>query len=196
MRLETRQNIIASELRTIEDTPNRIVGYAAVFNSLSEDLGGFKERILPGAFKRTVKAQADVLALVGHQRGMILGRTSSGTLTLAEDDRGLRVTIDLPDTSYARDLRESIARRDISGMSFGFHVPENGDRVIEEDGQIIRELLDIDLHEVSVVTMPAYLATSAELRNIDPAIIAQVQAMQSSSNLSGRWRQLRHAMTA
>lgn len=192
MKIETRQTLTAANLRAADDQPNRIVGYAAVFNSPSEDLGGFIERIIPRAFKRSITSNGDVLALVGHERNLILGRTRNKTLTLTEDDHGLQVTIDLPDTSYARDLRESIARGDISGMSFGFNVPEGGAKMFREGGRIVRELLDIDLVEVSVVTMPAFLATSAELRSIDPQAVAQAQALQVSP-LATRWQQLRHA---
>ena len=134
MKIETRQIIEAAELRAADDQPDRLTGYAAVFNSLSEDLGGFRERIAPGAFKRTLNDNADVLALVGHKRDLPLGRTASGTLTLAEDDRGLRIAIDLPDTSYARDLRASVKRRDITGMSFGFSVAEDG-RTLAQGGR-------------------------------------------------------------
>lgn len=192
MKIETRQNLIASDLRAADDKSNKIIGYAAVFNSDSEDLGGFKERIVPGAFKRSLSSGVDVLALVGHERNLILGRSKNQTLTLQEDDRGLQVTIDLPDTSYARDLRESVARGDITGMSFGFSVLEDGAKMFRQGDIIIRELLDIDLVEVSVVTMPAYLATSAQLRSIDPVTIAKAQALQTSP-IADRWHQLRHA---
>src|SRR5437763_1584965 len=79
--------------------PNKLVGYAAVYNSLSADLGGFKERIMPGAFKGSVAGSTDIRALVDHDSTKLLGRTSNGTLRVAEDQRGLRVEIDLPDTS-------------------------------------------------------------------------------------------------
>lgn len=192
MKIETRQTLTAANLRAADDQPNRIIGYAAVFNSDSEDLGGFKERIVPGAFKRTLASGHDVLALVGHERNLILGRIKNGTLTLKEDDHGLQVSIDLPDTSYARDLRESVARGDISGMSFGFSVPEDGAKMFREGDAIVRELLAVTLVEVSIVTMPAYHAATAQLRSIDPKVITQVQALQSSP-VADRWQQLRHA---
>src|SRR4051812_22717786 len=101
------------ELRFADsEQPNRLVGYAAVFNSLSSDLGGFKERIKPGAFRTSVTGSADIRALVDHDASKLLGRTSSGTLRVAEDEHGLRVEIDLPDTSYAKDVRTMVQRRD------------------------------------------------------------------------------------
>ncbi|HEY0008098.1 MAG TPA: HK97 family phage prohead protease, partial [Tepidisphaeraceae bacterium] len=95
------------ELRAGEgDSPSVLLGYAAVFNSDSEDLGGFVERLLPGSFADSLTDGSDIRALVGHDDAKLLGRSSSGTLRLAEDERGLRVEIDLPNVSYANDLRE------------------------------------------------------------------------------------------
>src|SRR5436190_5368915 len=86
-----------TELRFADpETTNRLVGYAAVYNSLSADLGGFKERIKPGAFRSSVTGGTDIRALVDHDASKILGRTSSGTLRLSEDQVGLRIEIDLP----------------------------------------------------------------------------------------------------
>jgi HK97 family phage prohead protease len=164
------------ELRLAEgEQPNRLVGYAAVFNSLSSDLGGFKERISPGAFRTSVAGSADVRALVDHDPSKLLGRTSSGTLRIAEDEHGLRVEIDLPDTSYARDVRTMVQRRDVRGMSFGFKVREGGQRFSKEGGQIVRELSSIDLKEVTVTSVPAYGATSLSLR-VDPSLKPQIEA--------------------
>lgn len=136
-----------------------VQGYGAVFNSWSEDLGGFREIIRPGAFKRAVTEKQDVRLLVNHEPGNVLGRTLSNTLTLREDARGLYFSCELPDTSVARDLRQSMQRGDVDQCSFGFFAKR--DKWL---GQGQRELLDVDLFEVSIVTFPAYAATSAAVR--------------------------------
>jgi HK97 family phage prohead protease len=149
--------------------PSKLVGYAAVFGSLSADLGGFQERILPGAFKGSIAGTTDIRALVDHDSTKLLGRRSNGTLQIAEDAKGLRVEIDLPDTSYARDVKNLVARKDVRGMSFGFRVPDGGQRFTKENGTTIRELSNIDLREVTVTSIPAYGATSVQVR-VDPSV--------------------------
>lgn len=161
---ETRYLVTDVEIRAEEDNQPRLVGYAARFNSLSEDLGGFREVIRKGAFADSIRRGDDVRALVDHNPTMILGRTKSNTLTLSEDNLGLRVEILLPDTSVSRDLQASMKRGDIDGMSFGFRVDADAWR--EEQGQTIRELHRVSLFDVSPVTFPAYPATEAALRSL------------------------------
>ena len=153
-----------AEIRTDGDSLG-FTGYAAVFNSLSEDLGGFREQIAPGAFKRTLSPpHADVRALINHDPNLVLGRNKAGTLRMEEDSRGLRVDVDLPDTSYARDLRTLLERGDVSQMSFGFEkVRDAWDDGTEPP---TRTLEEVRLFDVSVVTFPAYPETSAEARAI------------------------------
>src|SRR5437879_6424005 len=107
----------ATELRakggTGDADPLRIEGYAAVFNVSSHDLGGFIEQVKPGAFSRAIKTKQDVRALINHNPDMVIGRTKSGTLSLAEDSKGLYFVAALPNTQYARDLHESISRGDM-----------------------------------------------------------------------------------
>lgn len=153
-------------LRGVADAP-RLVGYAAVFHHDSELIGGsFIERIAPGAFKDSISTGDDVRALINHNPEKILGRTVSKTLMLREDDKGLHVTIDPPNTSYAKDLLESTKRGDISQMSFGFQVPPGGDRW--ERGvngrPDIRTLLKVKLFDVSPTTFPAYPDTDVAVR--------------------------------
>jgi HK97 family phage prohead protease len=140
-------------------------GYAAVFNSDSEPLP-FTERILPGAFKRSLKSRNNVRMYLNHDSSMLLATTRAKTLRLQEDDRGLKVEADLPDTQIARDLATLMRRGDVDSMSFGFSVPQGGDRWTENGA--VRELKEVKLYEVSVVTgFPAYAATSATVRSLD-----------------------------
>lgn len=167
-----RRHIPATELRAVDDNGVRhIIGYAAVFNSLSEDLGGFRERIAPGAFARALK-EDDVRALMNHNSDFVLGRNKSGTLTLEEDAHGLKIDCVPPDTQWARDLLVSIERKDIDQMSFGFCVrwyPDGTRGAIwgVEDGEDIRTLTDVELFDVSPVTYPAYPDTQVAVRSHD-----------------------------
>lgn len=146
-------------------------GYAAVFNSLSEDLGGFRELVSPVAFKKTLKDRADVRALFNHDRNFVLGRTKSGTLRMSTDDHGLHVDVDLPDTSYARDLHVLMERGDVNQMSFAFNTIKDS----WDSGSTppTRTLNEVRLHDVSIVTVPAYPETSAEARSMAETIIAE-----------------------
>jgi len=152
------------EKRNEDDDAPILIGHAAVFNSLSEDLGGFRERIEPGAFARSLSD--DVRALFNHDTNFVLGRTTSDSLTLREDGKGLAIEIMPPQTALIRDLvMAPIERGDINQMSFGFRVRAGGSRFEEDDeGNIIRTLTDIELFEVSPVTFPAYPDTDIAAR--------------------------------
>ena len=163
--VETRRLVVQDfEIRQ-EGDGMTFRGYAAVFNSDSEPLP-FIERIMPGAFDKTLKSRNNVKMYLNHDSTLVLGSTRAKTLRLSVDGKGLLADADLPNTSYARDLAELMKRGDVDSMSFGFSVPRNGDSW-SEDG-MRRELREVRLHEVSVVTgFPAYKATSASLRSID-----------------------------
>ncbi|TCT42772.1 HK97 family phage prohead protease [Martelella mediterranea] len=142
------------------------VGYAALFNS-DADIGGlFVERIAPGAFTETLKRD-DIRALIDHDPGRVIGRTSAQTLRLTEDDKGLRVEIDLPDTTDGRDLAVLLERGDISGMSFGFHVVKQEWDETAEPWK--RTIIAADLMEVSAVAFPAYDDTQLAMRDLEAA---------------------------
>ena len=140
-------------------------GYAAVFNSDSEPLP-FIERIMPGAFRKSLKSRNNIRMYLNHDSSMLLATSRAKTLRLEEDQRGLKVEADLPDTTIGRDLSTLIQRGDVDSMSFGFSVPPKGDSW-SDDGSV-RELKEVRLYEVSVVTgFPAYQATSASVRSLD-----------------------------
>jgi HK97 family phage prohead protease len=156
---------MTGEVRVDLDDDRKIRGVAIVFNSLSVNLGGFREIIRPEAVDRTLREGLDVRALVDHDSSKIIGRTKSGTLALKKTKRGLEVTIDPPNTSYARDLVESVSRGDISGMSFGFRVLDDDWQV--EDEMPTRYVSDMIVSEVSAVTFPAYPATDVAMRSLE-----------------------------
>jgi HK97 family phage prohead protease len=140
-------------------------GYAAVFNSDSEPLP-FIERIAPGAFRKSLKSRNNIRMYLNHDSSMLLATSRAKTLRLMEDERGLKVEADLPDTTIGRDLSTLIKRGDVDSMSFGFSVPPKGDSW-SDDGSV-RELKEVRLYEVSVVTgFPAYQATTASVRSLD-----------------------------
>ena len=143
-------------------------GYAALFNSRSENLGGFTETINPGAFRASLRSRNDVKLLWNHDSGAVMGSTRAGTLTLTEDERGLKVSATLPDTTYGRDARELVRRGDVTGFSFGFSMPARGGDEWSSDGTE-RVLKSVRLHEVSLVAFPAYPATNgtATVRGLD-----------------------------
>lgn len=160
---EVRVNAVDFDMRDEEDGM-RFEGYAAVFNEPSRPLPGgmrgqsFTERIAPGAFLRSLKSRNDIKLLWDHNTGQPLASTRSGTLKLREDQYGLRVTAQLANTSTGRDAAELIRTGVIDAMSFGFTIPRNGDE-FNADGteRILREVM---LHEVSIVSFPAYEQTA------------------------------------
>jgi HK97 family phage prohead protease len=141
-------------------------GYAAVFNSPSQPLP-FIETIQPGAFADSLKSRNDIKLLWNHDTGIVLGSTRAGTLQLGEDQRGLFVEANLPDTQAGRDAVVSIQRGDVTGFSFGFRVPSGGDEWASANERILKR---VNIHEVSVgVAFPAYLGTegTATVRSLN-----------------------------
>lgn len=142
-----------------------LVGHAAVFNSLSADLGGFRERIEHNAFDNVMGD--DVRAVFNHDPNIVLGRTKSKTLRLTIDTEGLNYEIDLPDTQQARDLAVSVARGDIDGSSFKFRVLEDKWEMNDE-GQEVRVIINIGrLLDVGPVTFPAYADATVAKRSLE-----------------------------
>ena len=160
MQIERRALSAPLEVRADGKT---IGGYAAVFNSETDIGGMFREKIAPGAFSPSLNG--DVRALWNHDTNHVLGRTKAGTLRLSEDNHGLAVEIDLPDTQAARDLRENMRLGNVDGMSFGFRVTK---QEWDETGAIpLRTIQEVELFEVSAVTFPAYEDTEIALRSLE-----------------------------
>jgi HK97 family phage prohead protease len=167
---ELRLSPLSFEIRKHEDEEGEekksmtLRGHASVFNSLSEDLGGFREMVKPGAFRQSVQdvedGEEDIRALSHHDTSRVLGRTSNGTLRIREDEIGLAVEIDLPDTTDGRDMQASVERGDIDSMSIGFMIRDEGESwEFPDAGVAIRTVTDIDLFEVSAVAFPAFKQT-------------------------------------
>ncbi|MEC3439862.1 HK97 family phage prohead protease, partial [Bacillus cereus] len=132
-----------------------------VFNSKTTIGGWFDEVIEPGAFARSLSENSDIRALFNHNWDNVLGRTKSGTLRLEEDEKGLKFEIELPNTSVGRDLAESMSRGDINQCSFGFWITEeNWDYSVEP---ALRTIKEVELYEISVVSIPAYDDTEVSL---------------------------------
>lgn len=161
--IRTFTGTINVERRAEGDAP-LIRGHAAVFNSMSENLGGFREIIAPGAFDGVLAD--DVRGLFNHDESLILGRTTAKTLRISVDAEGLVYEIDPPETQYARDLLVSLGRGDVTQSSFAFRIAPDGDRWDEnDDGVLVRTITRIGrLYDVSPVTYPAYPDTDSAKR--------------------------------
>ena len=195
MDIERRiHNVSPIEVRKADQSSaSTLRGYAAVFNTLSQPLCGFREQIAPGAFDGVLNG--DVRALFNHDPNHVLGRTLSKTLRLNVDKVGLFYEVDLPDTQAARDLTTCIDRGDVSQSSFAFRVAPNGDTWDEnEDGIIIRTITKFAiLYDVSPVTYPAYLDATVDVRSFDAfraSKIAADQTVRSKRQAESRTRQL------
>ena len=172
-------------------------GYAAVYNRFSLPLraGGsqFREIILPGAFDKILNRQRgkqDVVALLNHDSNLILGRTSSGTLELSSDDKGLKYTVTPPDTQVGRDVISLVRRRDLRGSSFAFALSgPNAERWTSDEQGTVREIREVSLlADVSVVLTPAYPASSVAVaqRSYEAWLASQETTKESAAPLAER----------
>jgi HK97 family phage prohead protease len=164
---QTRSVPVSFQTRS-DDTGPVIAGYFAVFNNPTELWPGCIEQIAPGAF--TSSLNGDVRALIDHDTRLVIGRTVAGTLTLREDDAGLYGEIKINEhDSDAMNLYARVQRGDVSQCSFGFDIVAE-DYVVSPDGQTCTwTIREVKLYEVSVVTFPAYDATSVSARDADSA---------------------------
>jgi len=145
----------------------KVEGYAAVFESPSQDLygwegDGFTEIIKRGAFRKVLSQKPDVVFNFNHDDSKILARTISGTLKLEEDPKGLKVEATLPATQLGKDIAELIYRGDLSSMSFCFSTGKDSYDITDDSvTRTVEEILD--LYDVSIVTHPAYLDTTIDV---------------------------------
>jgi uncharacterized protein len=177
-----------TNLQTRDGTDDalKISGYAAVFNSKTSLGDWCDEIIMPGAFARSLSG--DIRALFNHNWDNVLGRTKNGTLKLEEDERGLKFEVELPNTSAARDLVASMDRGDIDQCSFGFWV-DNGRETWDYSVEpALRTLHEVELYEISIVSLPAYEDTEAALvrsKEIDHSVEKRVKLIQQINKTLG-----------
>lgn len=186
---EVRYVTTTLEVRDTDDKKRYIEGYAARFESLSEKLWFFREKIRAGAFQETLRNH-NQMVLWNHDTNIVLGNRSAGTAELMEDDKGLFFRNWLPDTQAGRDAYESIKRGDVAGVSFGFTpITDEWDESNPQD--IIRTLVKVRLYEVSPTPFPAYPQTSVNSRSIEDAYNKYLAAIQGDSNQDRAYQGIR-----
>ncbi len=163
----------------------RIVGHAAVFETIG-DGGWFREKVAPGAFSKSI-GQDDIRALFNHDPNYVLGRNKAGTLTLREDEKGLWIEVDPPDTQFARDLKTSITRGDITQMSFGFEIINEERQKGTDKEPDLFTLREVKLWDVSPVTFPFYAQTDVSVHSREQWL---AQQQRRKTLPVGAWRDL------
>jgi HK97 family phage prohead protease len=173
------------------DGARYVSGYACRWNQLSEDLGGFRERLAPNCFAESLRT-GDCRMLLDHDSGRLIGRASAGTLSVAEDGQGLLFRCALPNTSAGRDCYESVKRRDLTGMSFGF-VCQRAEWTNEPDPDdpdsdeiyCIRTVVAATLIEISAVTWPAYSQSTVDASERTAALFPSGIPAEIRSHIDG-----------
>jgi len=175
--MSKERRYLSNELRAKRNATGggTIAGYAAKFNVVSEDLGGFREVLLPGCFD--LEANADVLCNREHNDCDPLGRTTSGTLRISADDTGLAFECDVADTTLGRDTLTLVERRDVESCSFAFEAIDEEWGVAADDLPL-RKIKRCALYDVAIVTHPAYPETEVALRSLSKS-----RAVRSVSNV-------------
>lgn len=171
MSVKREMRYAGSELRASGDNGKMVIkGRPAVYNSLSKNLGGFRELLVPGCFDESLD-DPEIYASYNHNESAIIGRVSAGTLQVDSDSVGLTMRCELPQNTLGRDLYESIKRGDVNKMSFGMFVDQDSwDVASDESGQKFerRSVKRARLFECSPVTTPAYDASSVSARSLFP----------------------------
>jgi len=178
-------DVTSLELRTEDDKKKKIVGHAAVFETIV-DGGWFREKIAPGAFKKSI-GEDDIRALFNHDPNFILGRNKAGTLQLREDEKGLWIEIEPPETQFATDLSISIERKDITQMSFGFEIIKESREAGKGNEPSLYTLEEVKLWDVSPVTFPFYAQTDVSVHSREQWL---AQQQRRKTLPVGAWRDL------
>jgi HK97 family phage prohead protease len=175
-------------VETRKDGQTVLRGYAVVYDRLSLDLGGFRERILPGAFDKMLAKRAgsrDLVSYFNHDPNLLLGRESSGTLRVWSDDKGVGFEV-VPPVTRA-DVLELVNRRDVKGASFAFTVEKGGESwASDERGNTIREIREAQMYELGPVVTPAYPSTTAAvaMRSYEAWLASQTAPAQADCSRS------------
>lgn len=166
MTIEKRAFPFEMRMETAEDGNAKVTGAGAVYNKRSLDLGGFVEIIREGAFTRSLEEGREIKSYFNHDPNQVLGTTESDPpLNIEDGKRGLNYEVEIPDTSYGRDLRENLKRKNVKGSSFQFKTIEDN-WYKDDEGVTVRELVEATLFEVGPVSDPAYLVANSELRTL------------------------------
>ncbi|MCE9880641.1 HK97 family phage prohead protease [Hafnia paralvei] len=166
----------------------KLTGYVVKWNSRSQVLWDeFVEQFSPNAFQNSLAGGADVRALYEHDYTALLGRTTSGTLTLAEDATGLRFELTPPDTQLGRDVLTLVDRGDITGMSFGFRALK--DQWDSTQTPYVRTVMDAELREITVTSIPAYPESGVEVAKRS-LFIQHPELSGQNNEMRRRWLQL------
>jgi uncharacterized protein len=166
MEMERRALPLKVTLDTDTDGNSYLEGYAIVFNEESRDLGGFTEVVSPEAVRNA--DFSDTVAVFNHDTNQLLGRVTSGTLTLSTDERGVKYRVSIPNTTLGNDVKELTKRGDLSGSSFAFSLAKNGDKWEERGDKVLRTITSFGkIFDVSPVTHPAYPTTDVGLRSLN-----------------------------
>ncbi|HRD59373.1 HK97 family phage prohead protease [uncultured Nocardioides sp.] len=179
---ERRFTAVRVEVRAAEQS-RTIGGYAALFDSPSQNLGGFREFIAPGAFNRAASRNwpgggTGVMARYNHDDNLLLGNTDSGTLRLSVDETGLRYDVDVPTTGNAAGIYELVQRGDVRSSSFAF-MTDDDEWSTDDSGFPVRTLRQVQLIDVAPVNTPAYLDTSVGLRSLAKKFDAEFEEVRS-----------------
>lgn len=185
-----QQRSLQAELNTRSNKDEMVIeGYFAVFNSETELWPGAYEEIAPGAFDKSLSN--DVRALINHDTSLVLGRSKAGTLELKTDSRGLWGSIKInPNDTDAVNLYERVKRGDVDQCSFGFIIVSE-ETEFRDDGTVKWRLTEVDLHEVSIVTFPAYEATAVQARKKQVEQYQQRKLEQRKNQLKERLRNVK-----
>jgi uncharacterized protein len=165
--MEMERRALPNQVTLDTDTEGNsyLEGYAIVFNEESRDLGGFTEIVSPEAVRQA--DFSDTVAVFNHDTNMLLGRVTSGTLTLSTDERGVKYRVKIPNTTHGNDVKELTQRGDLVGSSFAFSLAKNGDKWEERGDKVLRTITAFGkIFDVSPVTHPAYPTTDVGLRSL------------------------------
>jgi uncharacterized protein len=173
------------EITRAETDPDEMIieGYFALYENETELFPGTYEIITKGAFDKTLGN--DIRALWNHNTQYVLGRNTSGSLKIEADDKGLFAVIRLPKTQYAHDLYELVQRGDVDQCSFGFNILDEDIEELASDGFRFR-INEVDLHEISVVTFPAYENTSVQARSKEIETLKNTKLQKQKAALNKR----------